>query len=353
MNPIDERRGPHCPTTTSLIRARGSVRRTSSIDMVWPDGMPGPLRLRGRARDINTAEDGTVIGLAEGVVDAVVDFLGGRLLRRIETSPAVVGVQTLFGTVVGPGFRGRLDSAVPQHRDADDPLFSMLDDFPVVAMIAGHALASARPPDADYWSSRGAGRDLGATLARADVCAGWARGATIMNHIAAESSVPQSVGPVAPAIDADDPDGWHRIEAIEPGSMRRRRRLDLARDATGELVVSSMFRDSFVEPDGVETIIHEYTLDARVDPVSMIVIDIHAEPRVLPWMECPSAAVSAQRLRGRTISQLRRSVRLELVGVSTCTHLNDALRALQDVVGLAAALPEGEQPDLGGRRDPS
>ena len=53
-----------------------------------------------------------------------------------------------------------------------------------------------------------------------------------------------------------------------------------------------------------------------------------ATPRVLPWLECPAAAASAARVQGRPVGELRALVKEELVGISTCTHLNDLLASL-------------------------
>ena len=63
-----------------------------------------------------------------------------------------------------------------------------------------------------------------------------------------------------------------------------------------------------------------------------------AEARVLPWMECPEAVASAARVVGMPVGELRHRVRRELVGVSTCTHLNDTLRSLDDLAGLIPSL---------------
>jgi hypothetical protein len=65
---------------------------------------------------------------------------------------------------------------------------------------------------------------------------------------------------------------------------------------------------------------------------------IEATPRVLPWIECPWAAASATRLSGESVAGLRRLVRDGFHGVETCTHLNDMLRSLADIVPLAALL---------------
>jgi hypothetical protein len=56
--------------------------------------------------------------------------------------------------------------------------------------------------------------------------------------------------------------------------------------------------------------------------------------QVLPWQECPGAIGSAARVRGMTLSELRGRIRSEFVGTSTCTHLNDTLRAIGDLDAL-------------------
>jgi hypothetical protein len=98
--------------------------------------------------------------------------------------------------------------------------------------------------------------------------------------------------------------------------------------------IDAHFRDSYVDDEG-ETVVHEYTVVARVDAATEVFLEAEATPRVLPWFECPEAAASAGRLAGRSLDSLRAGVRAEFLGASTCTHLNDMLRALADVGGLA------------------
>jgi hypothetical protein len=100
-----------------------------------------------------------------------------------------------------------------------------------------------------------------------------------------------------------------------------------------------MFRDTHVDPDGRETVLHEYSLTASLDPDSLALSGAEARPRVLPWTECPSAAASAQRLDGHRVSELRELVGREFRGTTTCTHLNDLLRSLAVLEGLTALLP--------------
>jgi hypothetical protein len=60
-------------------------------------------------------------------------------------------------------------------------------------------------------------------------------------------------------------------------------------------------------------------------------LSVEAEPRVLPFVECPGAAMNASRLLGTPLPELRDRVLAELKGTAGCTHLNDALRALAEV----------------------
>jgi hypothetical protein len=100
-----------------------------------------------------------------------------------------------------------------------------------------------------------------------------------------------------------------------------------------------MFRDSYALADGTETIIHEYAVDGTVEPEGRLrFLSLTASARVLPWTECPSAAASGSRLVGQTVHGLRSRVRAEFYGTSSCTHLNDALRSLEDISALQAAL---------------
>jgi hypothetical protein len=91
-------------------------------------------------------------------------------------------------------------------------------------------------------------------------------------------------------------------------------------------------------PDGIETIVHEYSFTGTVDPETLQVLDARAPPRVLPYVECADAASSGGLLAGMSVADLRRRVRQEFTGVSTCTHLNDLLRSLADVGALATRI---------------
>ncbi|MGF7234353.1 MAG: DUF2889 domain-containing protein, partial [Frankia sp.] len=108
------------------------------------------------------------------------------------------------------------------------------------------------------------------------------------------------------------------------------------------VAVDAFFRDSHVDGGGLETVVHEYSVAATIDPATMRFTDCQATIGVLPWQECPGAVGSARRLVGTPVEGLRTSIRESFVGTSTCTHLNDTLRALEDVGDLVRELPHAE-----------
>jgi hypothetical protein len=146
------------------------------------------------------------------------------------------------------------------------------------------------------------------------------------------------LGPSATPVERpDDPLGWHDHEMLPPHSTRRRRRLDAWVEG-GFGRVESFFRDSHVDGAGVETIVHEYTVRATLDLETDQLLECDAIPGTLPYIECPGAAASADRLVRRPVDGLRRAVLAEFVGPSTCTHLNDAFRSFEDLGSLLRAL---------------
>ena len=153
-----------------------------------------------------------------------------------------------------------------------------------------------------------------------------------MNDVDATGRPPLVTGPPAPPLATGDHLGWHETGRLPPHAMRRSRRMDVTPGPLASIDV--LYRDSHVDEDGTETIVHEYTVSATVDTARGVLVSCAATPRVLPWVECPAAALSASRLAGLPVSGLRRHVRDTFLGTSTCTHLNDTLRSLEDIPAL-------------------
>ena len=154
----------------------------------------------------------------------------------------------------------------------------------------------------------------------------------MLRELGASGSLPVAVGPEAPVLGGGDPLAWHAMAPLAAHSVRRRRLVDVGpRTAAGAAAVDLHFRDSHMDGDGVEWVVHEYTASGTLDLTTVTLTELAAEALVLPWQECPQAAASAGRAVGVPLGELRDHVRRELRGVSTCTHLNDVIRSLADL----------------------
>ena len=226
---------------------------------------------------------------------------------------------------MGRGFRGAVDDVIPDEAEAQTPLYLLVDDLPVAALIAGYADMYVRPP-----------MYVPSGVSKADICAGWVHDGTMLEITGRTGYIPLPEGPDAPALERDDdPLAWHVLPALPDGAMRRRRLIDVHQVDDARFEVRAMFRDTHAR-DGGQRILHEYSLEATVDGDTFT--RCVAGPRVLPWPECPGAAASAGELVGRTVPDVRAYVRANLRGISTCTHLNDLLCSLADVAPLIRTL---------------
>jgi hypothetical protein len=298
--------------------------------MTRDEGSLDPVYLNGRARDLWTAADGTVTEFGAAAMSATIELLA-RAVRHVEVTPPVAAMSRLAGAPAMSGFRAAADKVAPELREARDLRYTLLDDVPVATLISGHAL-SASNLLGDVTKS--------GYLPVADQCAGFASGGQLLTSLEDGGSVTPT-GPQAPDLDHDgDVWAWHQLTALPRHAMRRRRRIDVYEESAGRAGIDAMFRDTYVRSDGVETIIHEYTLDAVVDAETGVIVDSRATPRVLPWQECPGAVASAARITGMTLQELHFRVRRELSGTSTCTHLNDLLRSMADAEALIRLVVE-------------
>ena len=257
--PLHPRHGIHDPTSLTPRRAHGSIRRTSTIDMVRPEGLLGDVVLVGRARDLSTSEEGGASVLGEAGFLARVAFAPDRTVVGLRTQPFEPGAAALVGIRTSAGFRRQLDRVLPEHRESRSLLYLLLDDLPVVTLVSGYALGAGgvRLP---------AGRRV-AFLA--DLCAGWRTGGTMMTEVESSGQVPSATGPIAASLQrGDDPLAWHEFGPLPAHGMRRHRRLDLVYD--GRFVADTLLRDTHMAENGSETIVHRRSNDLQHDvrPVS-------------------------------------------------------------------------------------
>jgi hypothetical protein len=315
--------GPQQPVTTTPSLVPGTLRRISVIDthQAEPGGSDVTLRGRDVVARASSVEVLDQVELRAHLTDRVIDAID--IVDAIDDDR----LTELTGNRVGPGFRSAVTRVVPADAARASLLHLLLDDWAGAALVSGYALMAQA-------ATRGDEERLPVSVTDnlAPICAGFAQDAFMVTYAQSNGVIPTVLGPVAPALDA-----LRDVEPLRPHGMRRHRRIDLWPGDADSAEFDAHFRDSHVDGDGIETIVHEYTVAGVVDVSARTVVSVDARVRVLPWQECPSAITSALRIRGMALSDLRHRIKGELVGTSTCTHLNDTLRCLGDLDALLEA----------------
>jgi Protein of unknown function (DUF2889) len=324
-NPFPRARGSEHANPAPPRRAL-SVRRTTTHDCTRPVGLEGPVTILARGRDLLTTADRKPRVLGAACLDVRADF-ASAIIDRILADPPHSALAELGGAHAFHGFRAEAEKALPGERESGSLRYQLLDDVPITLMLSARVLRAA-----------GLGIPISSPKqVPVDVCAGWVAGGTLLVGLT-EQGPPFNRGPVAAPIDApDDALAWHEFDPLPHHATRRHRRLDVW--SLGETAeVDCFFRDSFAGADGVERVVHEYGVHATVDPETSRFVSCVATAGPLPYPECPNAVASAGRLAGISVDGLRRTVRDGFVGPTTCTHLNDTLRSLEDVAALLRML---------------
>ncbi|MEJ2407824.1 MAG: DUF2889 domain-containing protein [Novosphingobium sp.] len=328
---------PRSTANPAPVRAANSVRRTTSIDVSWPDGIEGHRLFIGAARDVLTpAGSGAPRTVAQGSYRARLQ--DDKTITEISAEPEPEGLQKLVGARAGGHLRMLLGEVMPDLIAQTHPLYLVLDDLSGSALVSAFAWSQWYPDWVEKLRQHmGEEEHARMMTQRVNVCWGLQEG----NSGLRGDGPPQNVA-YAEAGDVrnpDDPQGWHALSDHEGPGFRRARRIDVVRDeAAGVLRIDSAFQDSAARPDGGRIAIHEYLLRATADIGTLELLSIEPEARILPFSECPGAMGNTRRLMGRKLSGIRNEVLTQLRGPEGCTHLNDALRALADVPELAAEL---------------
>lgn len=328
---------PRQTANPAPVRAPASIRRTSSIDVSWPDGEDGERLFVARVRDYLTP-----VGGGEG---RTVDEGGyrarlaeDRTITAISADPAPERIGSLIGVRGGNHLRLFIKETMPELIEQATPLYLVLDDISGSALVSAFAWSQWYPD----WHLRlrdriGPEQFEQLMEQRTNICWGLQAG----------NSGVSIEGPDRNVADADagelrnpaDPEGWHAFDESDGPGFRRARRIDVIRDdAAGVLRVDSAFQDSAKRRDGGRVAIHEYNVRAVVDAATLELLELTPEPRILPFWECPGAVANTQRLLGTDLSAMRETVIERLRGPAGCTHLNDAMRALAEVPKLAGYL---------------
>jgi hypothetical protein len=310
--------GPQEPVQAPALLVANSFRRTSTIDTHPAQFGDSDVDLR--ARDV-VAREHTVDVLGEIRVRA---RLRQHMIDDITSTPRDKRLTQLRGYRVGPGFRSEVGKLLPDEARRASLLHLLLDDWVGAALVSGYSVQHAAiTMGNEDWLPDGAADRI------AGICAGFAPEASLVGYVRRNGTIPSVHGPIAPALD-----GLHPVDPLSAHGMRRFRRLDLVPTEDDSAGFRAHFRDSHVDGDGVETVVHEYTVAGTVDTSTRTITSVTADVRVLPWQECPGAIGSAHRVRGMALSELRERIRGEFVGTTTCTHLNDTLRSIADLDAL-------------------
>ncbi|MEP7221720.1 MAG: DUF2889 domain-containing protein [Novosphingobium sp.] len=324
---------PRLTANPSPVRRSGSIRRTSSIDVTWPDGAGQSRRLEGHARDLVTP-----LGGGAPVVRAAASMIAqvnkARMIEAISADPAPAGLQQLVGERGGGHLRMVLRERLPELLATASPLYLLLDDISGISLISRWAEL--------LWSSDTAGGARAGEQAllregrneREGVCWGLQRGNSGLDISGATSLVVADGKELRNHL---DPEGWHELPSTPGLSMRRARRIDVWREADC-IRVEAAFQDSAPSPRGGRVALHEYTVRAALDPVTGVITALVPEPHVLPFHECPGAVANAMKLVGTPVGDMRDAVLANLRGAHGCTHLNDALRSMAEVPALLGYL---------------
>jgi len=306
------------PAVPTPPRRKRSIRRTTTHDSNRPQGLDGPVAHVATGRELVTDSAGQTHVTDAARITAEVDY-NRVMILSIACDPPEPAMSGLIGKGAYSGFRKTVEAMLPGEFSSHRLRGQLLDDLPPAVMGNGRAL-------------RAEGMRIGVSRPKTlpvGICAGWADGGTLVSGYS-ELGPPLLIGPAASSLeDADDTLAWHEFGPLAPHGTRRARRLDIWEE-DGEGWLDCFFRDSHLDRSGMESVVHEWHLRAQFDIGERRFLTACAVPGPLPYPECPASGASADRLAGMPLDGLRKAVRQDFVGTSTCTHLNDSFRALED-----------------------
>lgn len=274
--------------------------------------------------------------LREDVLEATLNAERSGLID-MSTQPPRRQLENLCGPKVGGKLRAAMNDTLPQEHQLGTPLYLLLDDITGMSIISPWAWSQWR----DQWLPTYQTEEEQAQAATQvrkrmeNVCTGFSAGSYAMQQT--QRGAHNAVR-VPPLPHTKDPKGWHQMPEHEGPSMRRARRIDVW--VEDHIYIDSYFQDSANTKDGGRVAVHEYKLEAVIDPRSLTLSQLKAEPRILPYVECQGAIDNLDRLLGLHVHQLRQQVLEILARNLGCTHLNDAVRALAEVPALLAEKPD-------------
>lgn len=242
--------------------------------MFWPEGAGKDLHLKGRARDLLTPAEGRPEVLRSADLYAVTSR--EREIMRIEGQPAPPELQNLVGSRAGGNLRKKIAQELPGEAESGSPMHLLLDDMAGSTLIAGFAFIRW----VDHLPEFRTRMESGPRPYMQDICSGFRPGSVALFADGTLSGKPQNTAHPASLNDVDDPWSWHELDEHPDLAMRRSRRIDIWHDdQDGLLHIDAMFRDSCWDPDGQESVVHEYQMLGSADRATGTLLSVSAEPR--------------------------------------------------------------------------
>lgn len=331
---------PRKTANPAPIRPAGSVRRTSTIDVSWPDGEQGERLFIGRVRDFLTPVSGTGRTLDEAEFRA--RLAQDKTITAVTATPAPARIDELVGVRGGNHLRLFIKETMPELISDGAPIYLALDDISGTALVSAFAWSQWHENWAERLRDTMKPEEFERMMSdRVNICWGLQEG----NSGVSREGPPRNVAEAdaGDVCNPADPQGWHALPENDGPGFRRARRIDVSHDtASGLIRIDAAFQDSAARRDGSRVAIHEYNISANADPDTLEILTLEPEARILPFSECPGAVANTKRLIGSRLPDVRQSVLAQLRGPEGCTHLNDALRALAEVPKLANFLVMAE-----------
>ena len=316
-----------------------SLRRTSTMVCTWPAGATVIL---GRGRDLYTDVD-VQSPRVWGSDEAVIAIKSGRI-ESIEGPRLQAELASFAGLRPSRELREGMAKTIPDEMSRSTILHRLLDDAAGTNFMATGAWFQWLPGGISEYERLAGIRPL---LERnvEGVCISFQVGSPSLKDGQTNEDLANHPHLGLP-FRADDPFAWHAFPPLEGPNHWRIRHMDLWRERDGLLHASAGFQDASALPHRTDErlIFHEYRLSATIDPDGLRLRDIEVTPGVLPFRTCHAAPAGAKHLIGESISDFRRLVPDVLAGGRGCTHLNEVLRAFQDIESLAASLTAIEGP---------
>ena len=318
-------------------RRQRSLRRTSSLQSFWPSGVRGPVAFVGRGRDLYTGLEGAAPRVwSDDQVEITLTL--DKRIERIDASRQQAKLAKLAGKRPGGELRKQMAEDIADEVAQSTILHRLLDDLAGATFLAPGAWLAWLPGGAkEYEAILGPQSRLHRTVE--GLCISYTPGSPSMTQEGRSNQAIADHPHRALPFRADDSLAWHEFACIEGPNLWRIRQMDLWLD-NGLLHASAGFQDSAALANRLDqrAVFHEYRLTAVIDPEGFVLRAIDVTPGILPFRTCLAAPDTAKSLIGKPVSDFRRIVPAALPGIAGCTHLNEALRALQDLHGMANSL---------------